>query len=431
MTEDLIFMSNKELSRLEVMQRLENRILTQAEAADILCVSVRQVKRLWKAYKKEGPRGLISKKRGQPGNHRLPLAIREQVLRFASQEQYRDFGPTLLHEKLVKSQNVTISVSSVRNLMIRHELWVHKKIKRRRIYQLRERRGKRGSMVQLDGSEHDWFEGRAPKCTLLVYIDDATNEVMLRFVKAETVFDYFESTKEYLKIHGRPESFYTDKHVVFRVNREGALSGDGHTQFGRAMQELEIKLIYANSPQAKGRVERCNRTLQDRLIKEMRLRNICSIEEANIYLPSFAEEYNRQFGVVPKSPVNAHRPLPPTHNLDQIFTVQENRHLSKNLTLQYKNVIYQIQTDRESYALRKARVRVCEDKEGKVRILYKGQELKFTIFHQQQKQGPVVGSKLIDATLEERQEEQPSKRYIPPRRHPWKRWRRKSAFAGV
>jgi len=255
--ERCISMSNKELSRLETMQRLHCKSLTQAEASEILGISIRQIKRLWKAYQKEGPKGLISKKRGAIGNHRLPMAVKEAALALIL-EKYNDFGPTLAHEKLIEIHHLQISVGSVRNLMISHSIWESKKIKRKRIFQLRERRSREGEMVQADGSEHAWFEDRGPRCTLLVFIDDATSRLkILRFVKAETVFDYYDATREYLQAHGRPIILYSDKHAVFRVNKEGALSGNGLTQFGRAMEELEIKIIYANSPQAKTCVAYC------------------------------------------------------------------------------------------------------------------------------------------------------------------------------
>jgi len=340
--EGVLTMSNKELSRLEVMGRLRNRSLRQREAASILGISVRQIKRLWKLYRIEGAKGLISKKRGARSNHQLPEALKQAALHLIL-VKYADFGPTLAHEKLTEVEGVKLSIGSVRNLMIANEIWISKRIKRKRIFQMRKRRLREGELVQVDGSEHAWFEERGPRCTLLVYIDDATSNLKeLKFVGSESRFSYFSATENYLKRHGRPLAFYSDKHGVFRVNKQGALSGTGRTQFGRAMKQLDIKLIYANTPQAKGRVERSNRVLQDRLVKELRLLNISTIEEANAFSPTFIEEYNRRFAVIPQNSTNAHRPLLKTHDLEQIFTIKEERHLSKNLTIQYKNVIYQI-----------------------------------------------------------------------------------------
>jgi transposase len=417
--EGIVCMSNQEITRLEVMGRLRNKSLKQNEAALMLGVSVRQIKRIQRRYKQEGAKGLVSKKRGMKSNHQLSEVLKKEVLRIIK-EKYWDFGPTLAHEKLVEQERLKISVGSVRNLMITHEIWIPKKVKRKRIFQLRERRKREGELIQVDGSEHGWFEERGPRCTLLVYIDDATGHLKeLRFVPSESIFSYFSATRVYLTNHGRPLAFYSDKHAVFRINREEALSGTGLTQFGRAMKELDIQLIYANTPQAKGRVERTNKTLQDRLVKELRLLNISTIEEANAFLPTFLEEYNRRFAVIPKSSINAHRPLLKEHDLEQIFTIKQERHLSKNLTIQYKNIIYQIISDRESYALRGAKVMVIENEKEEIRIFHKKNELEYCVHHLQEKQGEVVDSKRINPEWERflQTRTQPTR----SRYHPWKK----------
>lgn len=419
--EGVLTMSNKELSRVEVMGRLRSRSLGQREAAAILGISIRQIKRLWKLYKLKGAKGLISKKRGARSNHQLPEALKQVALHLIL-GKYADFGPTLAHEKLTEVEGVKLSIGSVRNLMITHEIWISKRIKRKRIFQMRKRRLRDGELVQVDGSEHAWFEQRGPKCTLLVYIDDATSNLKeLKFVGSESRFSYFSATENYLKRHGRPLAFYSDKHGVFRVNKQGALSGTGVTQFGRAMKELDIKLIYANTPQAKGRVERSNRILQDRLVKELRLQNISTIEEANDFSPTFIEEYNRRFAVAPQNPTNAHRPLLKTHDLEQIFTIKEERHLSKNLTLQYKNVIYQIISDRQSYALRGAKVIVTENEKEEVRIFYKNSELEYSIYHLQEKQGEIVDAKQINPEWDRFLQRADRQKYVPARNHPWRK----------
>lgn len=429
--ERTIPMSFKEIKRTSMFSKLQAKALTQQQAADDLGITTRQVRRLFKAYKKHGPIALVSKKRGHPSNHQLLGGVKELVLAII-QDKYPDFGPTLAHEKIVEVHKIKISVWSVRRLMIVNTLWVDKKIKRKRIYQLRERRGKEGELVQMDGSPHDWFEGRGPKCTLLLCVDDATGKIKAAiFAPTETLWGYFDLMRIYLKTHGKPVALYNDKHGVFRVNKSGALSGDGITQFGRAIKELEIQMIFANSPQAKGRIERSNRTLQDRLVKELRLNKIWTIEEANAYLPTFIEEYNRRFAVVPKDPTNAHKPL--EKNLDLIFTRQEFRYLSKNLTFEYKTIFYQILTERETYALRKAKITVREKKDGSIEVLYKNKPLKCRAYHFQEKQGEVADSKnlneIID-NLQKRQEPQKAK-YKPPLNHPWKRGARKWLYGGV
>lgn len=429
--ERTILVSNKEIKRTSVFSKLQAKALTQQQAADDLGISTRQVRRLFKAYKKQGPIVLVSKKRGRPSNHQFPRGVKELVLAII-QEKYPDFGPTLAHEKIVEVHKIKISIGSVRSLMIKNNLWVDKKIKRKRIYQLRERRDKEGELAQMDGSPDDWFEGRGPKCTLLHSVDDATGKMKAAiFAPTEALWGYFDLMRIYLKTHGKPAALYSDKHAVFKVNRSEALSGDGLTQFGRAMQELGIKMVFANSPQAKGRIERSNRTLQDRLVKELRLNKISTIEEANAYLPTFIKEYNRRFAVVPKDPTNAHKPL--EQNLDLIFTIREFRYLSKNLTFQYKSIVYQIWTERETYALRNAKVTVREKKDGSIEVLYKNKPLVFRAYHFQEKQGEVADSKnlneIID-NLQKRQESQKPK-HKPSLNHPWKRGARKWLYGGV
>jgi hypothetical protein len=286
---------------------------------------------------------------------------------------------------------------------------------------LRERRAAYGELVQLDGSPHDWFEGRAERCTLLNFVDDATSRLMhLRFVEAETTFNYFAAVRAYVLEHGKPCAFYSDKLGVFRVNMPNPVSGTGLTQFGRAMKELGIELLCAHSPQAKGRVERANQTLQDRLVKELRLRGISSAEEADGYLPEFIADYNRRFAVSPRSAEDAHRPLGAGEDLGRILSWCEPRVLSKNLTLSYDGRVYQIKTDRAAYTMRGARVEVRETASGEVRIEYQGRPLPFSLYRQQEReQGRVVEPKLLETRL---------KRKVAPERkregvalsHPWR-----------
>jgi hypothetical protein len=425
--ERILNMSEKELQRTSVLMKLQSKALTQEQAADILGITPRQIRRLYQRFKKYGAKGMISRKRGRPSNHQLPLGVKEYALALI-RDKYPDFGPTLAREKLVEIHHMEISVWTVRQLMIAEGLWVDKKVKKRRIYQLRERRCLEGELMQIDGSPHDWFEGRGPKCSLLLSVDDATGKIMAgHFAPTETLWGYYDLMRVYIEKQGRPRASYNDKHGVFRVNRPEALRGDGLTQFGRAMRELDIEVLFANSPQAKGRIERSNRTLQDRLVKELRLNKISTIEEANAFLPTFIEDYNRRFAVVPKDPNNAHRPLHLEHNLDLIFTIREFRHLSKNLTFQYKNTIYQIQTERETYALRKARVTVHEKKDGSIVVLYKGKPLDITAYSSQEKQGEVVDSKNLNEIMDNLQnkQEQLHRKHKPARNHPWKRGARR------
>jgi transposase len=415
--DELLTMSNREITRLEIMQRLKEKRLTQKEAAGMLGISTRQVKRLWRAYRKRGAQGLVSKRRGKPSNNRLDAGVAQQALDLIK-EKYEDFGPTLAHEKLTEEHQLQLSRESVRRIMIEEGVWKPKRAKQPSAHQMRERRACFGELVQIDGSDHDWFEGRGPKCTLLVYIDDASGQIgELWFVPDETFFAYFEASRHYFERYGKPVAFYSDKHGIFRVNQEQTVGlGSGLTQFGRAMQELDIQIICANTPQAKGRVERANQTLQDRLVKELRLRGISDMDNANAFLPEFREDFNQRFAVQPRSTHDAHRPLLKTENLDIIFTDQKTGTLSKNLTIQHNKVIYQIQSTRPDYTLRKATVTVCENAKGVVTILYKNEPLPYTIFHKPVRQAEVVDTKTLDHQLKIPKPPAPD--------HPWRTYGR-------
>src|SRR5919205_1159183 len=417
----LLQMSQPELTRLEVIQRVKRKTLKQHQAAELLSNSVRQVKRLCKAYQASGAAGLLSKRRGQPSNNRLPektITKAQQLLR----SRYPDFGPTLATEKLA-IEGVSLSVETVRQLLIGEGLWKAKSVRRPVIHQLRERRARLGELVQIDGSPHDWFEGRAPKCTLLGFVDDATSRLMyLQFVEAETTFNYFAAVRSYVTTFGKPLAFYSDKFGVFRVNIPNALSGTGLTQFGRALKELDIELICAHSPQAKGRVERANQTLQDRLTKELRLKDLCTMAAANAYLPEFIADYNQRFAVAPRSAESAHRPLAKGEELERVLTLCERRTLSKNLTLSYNNVIYQIKTKRPSYTMRGAHVEVREKSDGELTIEYKQRPLEYSIYcEQEQQQAKVVEAKLLQPAAA-RAAARPKQKQGPVPATPWRRF---------
>ena len=409
----LLTMSTKELSRLEVMQRLKAKRLIQKEAAILLGLSIRQIKRLWQKYQKQDAQGLISKRRGQASNNRIAAGVSQKVLDLIK-KKYADFGPTLAHEKLTEVHKLSLSRESVRKLMIAEGLWLPRRAQKGAVHQMRERRACFGELVQIDGSDHAWFEERGERCTLLVYIDDATGKLLeLLFVPDETFFAYCEASRHYFERYGKPVAFYSDKHGIFRINSEQSSgASSGMTQFGRAMQELNIQIICANSPQAKGRVERANQTLQDRLVKELRLRKISTREAGNQYLPEFCADFNRRFAVPARSTHDAHRPLLKTENLDLILTRQDTRLLSKNLTVQFNKVIYQIQSNRPDYALRHAQVTICENAKGVITILYKNKPLAYTTYKKLSHQAETVDTKNINRVI---QLPKP-----PAQDHPWR-----------
>src|SRR2546422_7549740 len=315
---DTVGLTMEELDRLQIMTQLAERRLTRRRAAALLGLSERQVRRLYRALRRDGAQALASRHRGRPSNRRLATATREQALALI-RERYADFGPTFAHQKLTEEHALVLSVETLRGWMSAAGLWVPRAQRARRSYPPRERRACLGELVQLDGSEHAWFEDRGPRCTLLVYVDDATSRVMeLCFAESESTFDYFRATRRYLERHGKPMAFYSDRLSVFHVQaRDRAQRGPGLSQFGRALRELNIELLCARSPEAKGRVERANGTRQDRLVQELRLRGLNDPVAAAPFLPEFMADYNGRFAKLPAVAYDAHRPLRPEDDLPQ------------------------------------------------------------------------------------------------------------------
>src|ERR1700686_596369 len=307
----VIQMSDRELTRLRVMIDLADDRLTVDAAGILMGPGRRQIYRLRRVFSADCPAALASRKRGRPSNRKHGESFRATVLSLV-REHYIDFGPTLAVEKLTARHGLRIGVETLRQWMMADGLWVDRRHKLPSPHQPRRRRECLGELVQIDGSEHAWLENRGEMCTLLAFVDDATSRLMqLRFVASESAFDYFRATRDYLETHGKPVAFYSDKHSIFRVNSKDAASGDGVTQFGRALSELNIDIICANSPQAKGRVERAFGTLQDRLVKELRLAGIATIAAANAWLPGFIITHNGRFGRVPANAKDLHRKLTP------------------------------------------------------------------------------------------------------------------------
>jgi hypothetical protein len=394
-------MSGKELNRLEILGRVLERRLTQTQGAEQLGLSVRQVERLCRRLRLDGRQGLVSKKRGRPSNRKLPAALRERALALVL-SCYADFGPTLAAEKLREQHGLLVSVETLRRWMIEVEIWVPRSRRTRRVHQPRHRRSCKGSLIQIDGCDHEWFEDRAPRCTLLVYVDDATSRLMeLRFVKSESTFDYFEATRSYLDRHGKPVALYSDRASIFRITGSPKRKDGGLTQFSRALSELNIDIICANTPQAKGRVERAHLTLQDRLVKELRLRGISTPEAANAYAPEFMADYNERFGKPPLNDYDAHRPVRDDEDLALILTWQEDRKISKELTVHYQGGRYLIEPSPEMLELRGRRCRVHEYFDGRIELRSEGRCLPFSVFKEQRRvsQGDIVANKRLGAVL--------------------------------
>ncbi|MDT4800469.1 ISNCY family transposase ISBcen27 [compost metagenome] len=399
---EVITVSMQELDRLKTVQAVMDGQLRPGVAAERLEITDRQFRRLLERYKQEGPSGLVSRRRGRPSNNRMP-ADRESVALGLIREHYADFGPTLAAEKLRERHGLTLSKETIRRLMTVAGLWVPRKQRPPKVYQPRNRRACYGELIQIDGSDHRWFEERAPACTLLVYVDDATSQIMeLRFTHSESTFTYFAATRAYLERHGKPVAFYSDKASVFRVNKKGATSGDGHTQFARALFELNIEGICANSSQAKGRVERTHLTLQDRLVKELRLRGISTMEAANAFMSEFIADYNARFAKVPRNSHDAHRPLRSDENLDLVFTWREPRCVSKSLTIQYDKMLYLLADTPEHRKLAGRYIDVYHYPDGRIEPRANGAALPYTIYDRLSEidQGAIVDNKRLGAVLQ-------------------------------
>lgn len=398
----IISMSIRELDRLKTVQAVIDKQLKPGQAAERLQLTDRQLRRLVNRYRLEGPQGLVSRHRGQPSNYQLPPGLASKALSII-REHYADFGPTLACEKLAEQHGLHLAKETVRRLMISVGLWIPRKQRPPKVYQPRNRRACTGELIQIDGSDHRWFEDRAPACTLLVYVDDATSRIMhLHFTRSESTFSYFAATRAYLEQHGKPIAFYSDKASVFRVNKKQAAGGDGHTQFGRVLFELNIEGICANTSQAKGRVERTHLTLQDRLVKELRLRGISTMEAANSFVQDFIEDYNNRFAKPPRHDHNAHRPLRPDECLDLIFTWREPRCVSQSLTIQYDKVLYMLEDTPDNRRLAGRYIEVYQYPGGRIELRANDTPLPFTIFDKlsEIEQGSIVDNKRLGHVLQ-------------------------------
>ena len=397
----VIAMSDKELDRMQVLQDLSTKQITVSEAAGLMRLTRRQVFRLAKRYRQDGPAALASRRRGRPSNRSHPAAVRTEALALIK-ANYADFGPTLAAEKLAECHHLRLGVETLRQWMRADGIWKDRQQRLPRVYQPRYRCAGMGELIQIDGSEHGWFEARGPQCTLLAFVDDATSRIMHAcFVAAESTFDYFRATRAYLERYGKPVAFYSDKHAIFRVNKREAAGGDGMTQFGRALDELTIEIICANAPQSKGRVERCFSTLQDRLVKELRLAGIDTPEAGNAFLPGFLEAHNARFAKTPFSDRNAHRPLTERDNLDEVFAWREERTVTQSLTLQCYQTLFLLEPNEVTRPLARQRVMVCDYPDGRLAIKHKGRELPYRVFDKRQRvnQAAVVENKRLGPVL--------------------------------
>lgn len=412
---DIIEMSTEEIRRAGVLEETKKSRITQKRAAEIIGISERQVRRLLRKVRKEGIESIIHGSRGAPGSRRIPDRIREEVLKI-HKEKYPDFGPTFAVEKLYENHAFVIDHDTLRRWLLKEGREYDWQRRKRPHRQWRERKACFGEMVQMDGSHHDWLEGKGPKLVLMGYIDDATGTVFAWFYLYEGTQPALDSIYRYIRIHGVPQSVYLDNHGTYKSNKkrtvqEELLNEKSLTQFSRAMKELGVQLIYARSPQAKGRVERLFRTFQDRLVKEMRLVGISTLEEANVFLEDYLPKYNRRFGKHARNETNVHRKAPKKRDLDAILSIQEKRLFQKDSTIRYKTKCY-LFTNVPKRRIKK--VIVEERLDGSVHIRYGKEYLQYK---------EIDKSLIIRSIEQEEKEEKKKEKYKPPANHSWRHYR--------
>jgi len=373
--EDTVCMSAKELKRVHVIRQAMDKALRQREASEVLGITPRQVRRLIQRVRAEGDAGLVHRNRGTPSNRRHRPALKAQVLRLYGQH-YGDFGPTLAAEKLAERHGITLSAETLRQ-WLRARGIAHFTRRKRPHRAWRARKAHVGELIQLDGSHHDWFEGRGPRCVLMAYIDDASSRVFARFYAYEGTMPAMDSFRRYVTRYGIPLALYTDKHTTYKSPTaptvEEQLAGRmPHSQFERSLAELGVAVIHAHSPQAKGRVERLFRTFQDRLIKELRLAGVATLDVANRFVATYLPIYNRRFAVPPAQAADLHRPRPASRDLDRSLCLKTTRVLRRDWTVAHHGQLYQIRDN-----VRATHVQVEERINGTMRLTHHGQPLTY------------------------------------------------------
>ena len=401
----------QEWNRAEIVGACARGEITVAIAAQRLEITARQVLRLRKRFVEGGADAMAARHRGKPSNNQLKAGLAKDVLELVD-KRYADFGPTFACEKLRDEHKLILSKETLRQLMIKAGLWTPKGVRRAALHQPRERRPCRGELVQIDGSRHDWFEGRGAACTLLVYVDDATGELLqLYFADTESTASYFEATRRYIGKHGKPQAFYSDRAAVFRSPLP---TNDTCTQFQRALDQLGIELICAKTPQAKGRVERANRVLQDRLVKELRLDGIDTIEAANAWCRTYLPRYNERFARTPLSELDRHTPLHIADDLELILTIRETRKLTAKLTLKHASRMLLLNDTPDARGLIGQRIAIHTYADGRVELHANRQIFGYTSVAVSQPTSLTdTEPKSLHATLDKRQRARPYRVDLP------------------
>ena len=412
-------MSNREVRRAEVLSRVADKDLGVRHAAEMLEVSYRQAKRLWKRYQQEGAKGLVHRSAGQSSNRKKPERLKQKVLRLVREkyggDEEKRFGPTLAAEHLAADDGLEVNAETLRLWMLAEGLWSRQR-KRKEHRKRRERRKHFGELVQLDGSFHEWFEERGPQQCLMNMVDDATSTTLSQMHEQETIWAAADVFRAWVEKHGVPQALYTDwKNVYVRQPTEAEIAADeaARTQFGHICAKLGTRIIAANSPQAKGRVERSHGIQQDRLIKKLRLKQIRTVEEANQYLRQhYLADHNRRFRREPAEPEDYHRKAPGKRELDAIFRLEASRTISNDWVVRYQGRFLQIQRESQ-HAPARAKVTVSEGRDGSLKILYRGREVEWTEIAAPAPKPP--------SPSKGHAVEVHKKRHRPAAHHPWRR----------
>jgi hypothetical protein len=406
-------MSQRELKRLHIIRKAIDKRLKQREAAEVLELSQRQIRRLVKRVREESDKGIIHRLRGIESHRAIAIGIKDKALALC-RGIYAGFNPTFASEKLFERNKIKIGRETLRQWFIAEGI-AYEKRKARPHRRWRQRKAHCGQMVQMDGSHHDWFEGRSPECVLMGYIDDASNRVYARFCEYEGTMPAMSSFKLYALKYGLPQSVYLDRHPTYKGSKKPTIEDEllnrqALSQFGRALEELGVHLIHAQSAPAKGRVERLFKTFQDRLIKEMRLRGLKSIAEGNEFLNHYLPVFNKRFNVVPLENEDLHRPFPKGIELDKIFSIRTPRALRNDFTVAHEGKLYQVEDN-----IRSKEVFVEERINGSLLITYKGRPLRY-------KQITTLPKKIEERA---KKPDMPARKepYAIPQDHPWKRFR--------
>ncbi len=401
-TADILALPARALDILKQIEKWKTGAISQSEASRTLKLSERHFRRLIRSYESQGIKGLISLRHGKAPSNKIDDITRCKSLSLI-QEHFYDYGPTLAAEKLAEYFGIRVSKETVHQWMIQDNLWKPHFKHLHKSHPSRPRRPFLGELVQVDGSHHHWFENRGAKACLLVFIDDATGKLLhLRFAPGETTIDYLTMLKEYVLEQGVPRAMYFDKHNVFHINQKTAQAKDGFTQFGRVMKYLNIQPIYAHSPQAKGRVERVNATLQDRLLKELRFFDISNIHDANKHLPSFIKRFNDKFSVLPEEPSDLHRPLSEQEkqSLDFHCSIQTTKTITKDLLVKHNKQVLKIIRNKQSPKnLIKQKIILCEDYDG-IKIFINNIPLNYEIIKKSKTCAPTLNRKNMEQFLD-------------------------------